>query len=941
MISEKVQYLSKQASKVITFFEEGETMNKMKINLKKLTYFLLCLSFLITMLPTTVVAKNENIRVGAFEGSYNEVDENGRRSGYGYEFQQGVAAYTGWTYKYIKTDWSDCFQKLESGQIDLLGGVSYTEERAKTMLFSDLPMGEEKYFLYTDLASSDILVSDLNTLNGKRVGVLGKSTPESLLKAWERKHNLKLEHVNIISSDDIFDKMKKKQIDCFVSIEEPQWEKSGFSDVTSIGNSGIYFVMNKERKDLKNELDTAMRRIEHDTPFYKEDLYKKFLSAKSYEILTQEELDWIKKHGKIRIGYFKNDVGVSMIHPEYGNLVGVINDYIKHAKDCLGNQELKFDLVGFDSQEEQFYALKENKIDMVFHINQNPNEAEKNGIILTNKVFESNIAVITKKNRFNELDKNIVAIDKENIFSKWYIDHNYPQWKVKEYDSKMEMEKAVLSGKADCFVINAGKSADSLKESEIHRVFLTESASSCFAVNRKNTILLSILNRTLNDTVVSQFSGAVSMYDNSLKKVTLADFVKDNLVLVMFLLLGAFSVVLSVILALLHKAKKSQLQAELANEAKTNFLFNMSHDIRTPMNALLGYNELMKRELKDPKLLDYQKKVEQSGNLLLSILNNVLDMARIESGKIELDENCINITHLTKEVCEVFQIEAKKKEIDFRYEFEVEHDYIMCDEIKMKEIMVNLLSNAIKYTSPGGRVRLNMKELPCDKKGYARIKSEVIDTGIGMSKQFLPTLFEPFARERNTTIGKIAGTGLGLPIVKRYIEKMGGKIDVESELGKGSKFSFVIEYKIANRIYYKKNRNETLDFEREIQGKRILLAEDNDLNAEIATTILEDMGLVVERVRDGIQCVSKIEQMSAKTYDLILMDIQMPNMDGYKATLAIRRLKDQDKANIPIVAMTANAFEEDKKEALSKGMNGHIAKPIDIDKMIETLEYIL
>ena len=383
--------------------------------------------------------------------------------------------------------------------------------------------------------------------------------------------------------------------------------------------------------------------------------------------------------------------------------------------------------------------------------------------------------------------------------------------------------------------------------------------------------------------------------------------------------------------------------AEAANKAKSTFLFNMSHDIRTPMNALLGYSELMKRELTDPKLLDYQEKMEQSGNLLLSIINNVLDMARIESGKVELDEDYVKIRDIYQGIYKIFQAEAEKKCIHLKMEYDVKHEHVICDETKNKEIFLNLISNAVKYTASGGRVTIRITELDCDRKDYVRIRTQVIDTGIGMSEEFLPSLFEAFARERNTTDGKIAGTGLGMPIIKKYIDMMYGTIEVESKQGEGSKFTVTLEYRIADKSYYEQDTEKSSDVDEtdRISGKHILLAEDNDLNAEIAQFILEDMGLMVDRVEDGVQCVSRIEQKPAGTYDLILMDIQMPNMDGYRATEMIRGLSDKDKATIPIIAMTANAFEEDRKKALAKGMNGHIAKPVDAEKVEKTICSVL
>ncbi len=387
--------------------------------------------------------------------------------------------------------------------------------------------------------------------------------------------------------------------------------------------------------------------------------------------------------------------------------------------------------------------------------------------------------------------------------------------------------------------------------------------------------------------------------------------------------------------------RQEKIKAEKANEAKSIFLFNMSHDIRTPMNAILGYSQLMKKELTNPKLVHYQEMIEQSSQLLLSIINNVLDMARVESGKMELDENYEVVGNITQLVCGAFAAEASKKNIELNKIVNVEHKHIITDSTKMQEILSNLISNAIKYTSAGGKVTIDTRELPYDKEGYTLIQTKVPDTGIGMSEEFLPSLFELFTRERNTTLSKIPGTGLGMAIVKNLVDLMNGSIEVESELGKGSTFTITIPHKIANKDYTNRNIESSHELDIDFKGKRILLAEDNELNAEITTTILSEMGFEVKAVEDGILCVNEMQHQPANTYDLILMDIQMPNMDGYKATDCIRHLSQLEKANIPIIAMSANAFEEDKKKAFDVKMNDYITKPIDFQKMEVVLKHVL
>jgi signal transduction histidine kinase/ketosteroid isomerase-like protein len=360
--------------------------------------------------------------------------------------------------------------------------------------------------------------------------------------------------------------------------------------------------------------------------------------------------------------------------------------------------------------------------------------------------------------------------------------------------------------------------------------------------------------------------------------------------------------------------RQEKIKAEKANEAKSIFLFNMSHDIRTPINAIVGYSQLMKKELTNPKLVHYQEMIEQSSKLLLSIINNVLDMARVESGKMELDENYNVVGNILQVVCDAFEGEATRKNIEITRNISVKHKHVMVDATKMQEILSNLISNAIKYTPEDGHVSIDIQELECEREGYVLFQTKVSDTGIGMSEDFLPSLFELFARERNTTISKIPGTGLGMAIVKNFVDLMDGSIEVESELGEGSTFTITIPHKIADKDYTNRNIESSNVSDIDFKGKRILLAEDNELNAEITTTILSEMGFEVKAVEDGILCVNEIQHQPANTYDLILMDIQMPNMDGYKATHCIRRLFQPEKANIPIIAMSANAFEEDKKK---------------------------
>ena len=910
--------------------------------------------------------QSQIIRVGSVEDTFNYVDKNGVRRGYGYELMQALAGYTGWKFEYVKCDWSDCFDKLENGEIDIMGDISYTDERAQKMLFPDEPMGEEKYILYADLSDTDIETSDFKSLDGKRVGVLLGTEPEIMLTEWENKNGIHTEHVNVNNDDDVEKKLANHEIDCFVSLEESTWSEQGISSVTTIGKSGIYFAINKERSDIKTELDYAMRQLEQDSPFFKADLYKKYFTLDYIQVLTGKEKVWVEEHGGIQIGFLNNDPAIFSMDEETGKLTGMLAEYISYAKDCLGNQTLEFNIQAYDNYDEMIQALQNREIDMIFYAGRNPYFAEQNGYALTNTAWTYSLMAVTDEEKFDENKVHTVAVPKEKYALKQHIAFSYPEWKLVDCDSLDNAADMVIQEKADCFLMGASQALIYDNSQNFKSVPLTKTMEACFTVREGEGSLLSILNKTLKAMPSDMLTSALAIYDSTADKVTFSDFIKDNL-LVFLATVGFLALsIIGIILVLLRKARKAEAVAKLAAKdtkklndkleialkkaedaslAKTRFLNNMSHDIRTPMNAILGYAQLMEEELKEkelPETSDHLEKLQQSGNLLLSIINHVLDMARIESGKMEIDENYGRIEDIRQTLFEIFGDEAKKKNIALHYTINVEHEHILTDTTKVKEIFVNILNNAIKYTPSGGSVMINIDELVCDEPGYMMVRTRVSDTGIGMSQDYLTKIFDAFTRERNTTKSKITGSGLGMSIVKRYVDLLGGTIDVESEPGKGSTFTVTLKHRIADESYYVKKHDEGSGTASKIlEGKNILLAEDNDLNAEIAEAILERAGLKTERVEDGIQCVNKITKMPVGTYDMILMDIQMPRMDGYKATQAIRHLPDKDKACIPIVAMTANAFEEDKRDAVAAGMNGHIAKPIQIDKLLSMLAEVL
>ena len=942
----------------------SETMQTlMRKSVCALLSLLLLLSAVLPVKAAAETAPVKVVRIGSFENTFNYCNEKGARKGYGYELLQTLSGYTGWQFEYVTCDWADCFEKLENGEIDIMGGISYTEDRAEEMLFSDEPMGEEKYYLYVDLSRTDISASNFKTLNGKKIGVVMGTEPEVMLTEWEEKYGIKTQHVNISNNEDVKQKLANHEIDCFVSLEESYWAELGISTITRVGKSSIYYVLNKDRSDLKEELDNAMHALDEEAPFYTADLCKKYFSLDYKPILTGEEKAWLKEHGAIRMGFLTSDSGVSTYDPATGEITGTITDYIQFAADCLGNQKLEFQLVGYDDKEAELNALKSGEIDMIFHFDQSPNLAEEYRVARTNTTWTANMMVVTNQQLFIENQVNRVAVPQNKISLTRYIAFYYPQWEIVDCDTQEDAIKLVKDGQADCFITGVSSEAKYSKIYGFYSVSLPNPANSCFAVKSGNRSLLSILNKTIKAMPANMLTSSLAMHKSSLRKVTLSEFIKDNFVMVLLVSSIAVAVIPLTILKLLRKARKAEAaarkaaddtqelnaklqvaveKAESANHAKSTFLFNMSHDIRTPMNAIIGYADLASRHSDDPaKLKKYMENIQVCGQNLLMLLNNVLDLARIENDKTEMEYSVSDVEKDFRNCIAMFRNLADSKGQTLMVTTQLLHPYIYADIPHLTEVCTNLVSNAVKYTGAGGTICCDVTQKPGKKEGWCDTVVTVADNGIGMSQEFQKHIFEPFERERTSTVSKVEGSGIGMGIVKKLVGLMGGTVEVESRIGVGSTFTVTIPCRIASEDEIQAKRETGPSDQKSLFGVKILLVEDNDLNAEIAVELLQEEGSTVDRAKDGVECVDMLEKAANGTYQLILMDIQMPVMNGYDAAKKIRRMDDPQKADIPIIAMTANAFSEDKQAALDAGMNDHIAKPINMNVLVPTIQKYL
>ena len=924
----------------------------MKMNksvLQRSIIFILCICILFSICPVYAFAaenqKEKVVRIGVPDDTYDKINENGKRSGYGYEYLQKIAGYTGWKYEYVDCTWENCFDKLKNDEMDIIEGISYTEERAENMLFSGIPMGDERYCVYAKPDHTDISSSDTASFNGKKIGVLMDYLPEMVLNEWETKYNLHTQHVNVSNNEDALKKIADGEIDGFVSLEDSRLGGYGMAALTDIGSSKIYFAIGQSHSDLKTELDNAMRKITDDDPYYADELHKQFLSVDSVYFLTGEEQKWLSEHGAIKIGYLINDGGVSTLDTETGKVSGLIMDYTQLAQNCLEGQTLKFDLKGYDSQENMQKALHDGEIDMIFHVMQNTNAAEELGYDLTDTVWKYNMAAVMVKKSFDENAENTVAILRENNDLKSYVSYNYPQWHVKEYADWKDAKKAVHNGKADCMIMDSGKLEQYSDDNKLHSVFLEKYGMVSFAVRRGNSSLLSVLNKTIKTMSVSKFSNAVYIYNSNLKKVTVKQFIRDNFWGFTVLVVSVFLIVLILILGLLRKAriadqetgKKAQQQAEKANSAKTDFLRHMSHDIRTPLNGIIGMINISQRYYGDKeKLYECKAKVMESLDYLQSLLNNVLDIGKVESGTLQLEHKPFDLVAMLVKQISIVETNAKEYGISFEGGASMStfhHRYFIGSEEYLNRLLMNLAGNAVKYNRRGGKVILYFNEISSDDT-TAVFEFVCSDTGLGMSEEFQKHAFESYAREGKETTNGYSGAGLGLSIVKDIVDRMNGTIKLESKENVGTTFTVTIPLEIDhNALKEQQKKVEKPD----LSGKSVLLVEDNELNLEIAKMLLEDEKMVVTTAENGKEAVDIVSRSVPGTFDLIFMDIMMPVMDGLEAARQIRTLNRKDTKEIPIIAMTANAFQDDIRGCIDAGMNAHLAKPLDIEKMEQTI----
>ena len=951
---------------------------KHMIRMCRLFSLLLSLLFVLAMVSGPVKAAEKNVdvvKVGYYE---NEVFEEGARQGaikrgYAYEYYLKLSEYTGWKYEYVYGEYGDLYQMLLDGEIDLLAGLAWKEDREDLIGYPDAAMGDETYCLVKHDTDKDV-ISEPADLSGKTIGVLDSAMKDVLQKFLE-KHQITATVKPYKDYEALFEDFDSGEVDVLAAEGDGAYGREHAEVLFPFGESDYYLCVNKDRQDILKELNAAQTMLAADEPNY---LYS--LKAKYYPVtfsaraFSAAEKEWLKQNDSLHIGYLEHYLPYSDTD-EQGNAMGIVKDLSTEILNQLGITDLNLTYSGYENYEEMIEAISSGEIDVAFPVGGGLYFSEENGIYQSTPVASSSTELIFE-GEYSESKIEDFAVNENNQMQYYYVKTNFPDAKITMYSSIYDCLDAVKEGKAGCTTLNGLRANDILKNSKYKTLSMTQLSRNddrCYGVEIGNEGLLKILNRGISVVGTDYAQSIAYRYTGELYTYTIGDMIQDHIGAFILALLAVAALIFAFLSRDIRRTKKEVLEkeaarielqeknraladsktalaealaeAEQANHAKTTFLNNMSHDIRTPMNAIVGFTDLaLSHAGSEEEVREDLNRIAVSSQNLLALINDVLDMSRIESGKLIMEEEDVHLPDVIDGIKTIIRSDVLTK--DLRLEIDTDgivHEDIVTDKVRLNQVLLNIFSNAIKFTPEGGEIGMTVTEKPSDSEDVAEYEFTIKDSGIGMSEEFQKTIFDEFTRERNSTVSGIQGTGLGMAITKSIVEKMGGSISVKSEEGKGSEFFIVIPFRISTVPVDGSGNKKTgmgpdaYDF----TGKRVLLAEDNEMNQIIATALLEKAGFEVEIAADGQEAVDKVRDASDGYYDIILMDIQMPVMDGYEATGQIRALGDPAKAAIPIVAVTANAFEEDRKSAMEMGMDGHLAKPYDVPKLMDTMQRLL
>ena len=889
------------------------------------------------------------VRVGYYyEKNFSEGrNDKELKQGYAYEYYQLLARYTGWRYDYVYDSYDVLYQKLLNGEIDLLAGLGYLPEREALMSYPELPMGNE-YYTLVRRSDDGRLINGLSSVQGMTVGVLEGAIAKHTEK-FAAENNLQLTIKTFKRMEDRDEALRSGLVD-ITAAEDSIGNYEGTEAFYHMGHTDFYLVVNKRRPDLLNDLNDAQQHLNYDHANILATLRDKYLRRTTFRTsLSDSERDWIAEHGMLIIGYVDNALPLSGTNAD-GQVIGLVSSFTRQMLAELRlTDSLPVSYRAYATPQKLFAALATHQVDVAFPVDDDIWMAEKFKLYPSDKFFSLPMNIIYKRGEHPQ-QVNTVAVFSGSKYQQTLAQLYYPQAKLLICDTPQGCPDAVLSGQADITVMNGYLTAALLGEHRYSSLQYSFLATRSFGlgVAAGNTRLLALLNRGIGLVSPDYAQSILQQYDYQ-QPQTVKDFLYEHVLLVIGIV-GLIALLCLVIAFIYVQASRKDREmtgrlelalqnAQSANRAKTAFLSSISHDIRTPMNAIVGFTALAQHQLEDKSAVaDYLRKIETSSHHLLELINDVLDMSRIESGKVQLEEGEVCFYQLLNGLQSILASDMQAKQLNFTITNNAQHNHVLTDRLRLNQILLNLLSNALKYTPPGGSISLTLEEEPGPGPDRSLYELHIKDTGIGMSEEFQQHIFEAFTRERTATISGIQGTGLGMAITRQLVDLMGGHIRVNSKLHVGTEFIVSLNLRYGTELEEQQPVDTTaLD----LHGIKLLLVEDNELNQEIATMLLEEAGATVTVAEDGDIAVARLSSAVPGEFDVVLMDIQMPRMDGFTATREIRTLHDSAVSNIPIIAMTANAFEEDRKKAFAAGMNGFCTKPIEPEEIVRTVHMLL
>lgn len=894
---------------------------------------------------TDTPSESKTVRVGYFPArNFQERSDDDYKRGAGYEYLQKIASLTGWSYEYVYASFGECLEMLENGEIDLMGDVNYTLDRSRRMRFSSYPQGAEEFWLFTNRKHEALAQGGYSALEGCRIGVTSGSHQEMLLSQWLETKQIEATIVPCTDDQALMQALSDGTIDAIVAPRLTM--DSDAITITHIGGGDYYFAVNLKRLDILSELNAALSEIDSSDSNYSRNLITQYenKSARIF-LLNRQEKKWLEAHqNTIRVGYFEDKFPFSGTRD--GELAGILKTVLDTIEQQYG---VTIITQPYSSTDEMRAALEKDEIDLAGPLIQDLDVLERIGAVSTDAIYELTPVVIYKGRSFDETS-SVIATTNSSLYLDQIVSISSHNLTTRKYDSFEDCLQAVFDDEADATIIA------SARINELQDNPLMKKLSYAEIADRQKLVMVTMKDDRRVGTIVNKaiaqsaslLTGVV-LAENSVTndRATLHGLIQANAGTVMFVSVAIIGILLLLLSRLVAGQRKLEAalaearEANAANVAKTTFLNSMSHDIRTPMNAIIGFTNIALSMGPEEKVRNCLEKIMKSSDYLMSLINDVLDISRIESGKIKYEPVPCDVTEIIDTVLSVAHGFLQGRNIEFIVERTTPPTkYVYADELRIREVLINILSNSIKFTKDGGTIRFEADSRPVGDGKHVEVCYRISDTGIGMSEEYQAHLYEEFSQESDGARTNYKGTGLGMAITKRYVDMMHGEIHVKSKQGVGTTFTVKLPLRIAEVAQEKKL--ETSCTERDLQGIRVLMAEDNDLNAEIAITLLEEKGMQVTRAIDGQDVIDQFRAAPAGSFDLILMDIMMPKQNGYEATQAIRSMADRpDGRTIPIVAMTANAFAEDIAAAHAAGMNGHLAKPIDMDEVVKVICRVL